>query len=224
MQFHDQLNHDFNLERAALPSTSDPELKSFRELSGRIGILGGSFDPPHVGHLEVAKATVRALNLDSLVFIPTSQNPLKAQSGATAEHRIKMVKAMLQGEPGLYVSPIEIASSGPSYTVETLKRIHAELNPGSELFFVIGNDAANELSRWRDVELIPQLATVVTVPRAGDCKISNSPIPLLQLIDSELPNIDVSSTEIRSRLHSHEAPDLIPQAVMEYIERHGLYK
>jgi nicotinate-nucleotide adenylyltransferase len=183
----------------------------------RLGIFGGTFDPPHLGHLLVAIDAYEALALDRLVFVPTGRQPLKADiATAPAAARLAMTHRLIGDDPRLAVSSIEIDRDGLSFTVDTLKAF-ADEAPQSERYFLLGADAWRSFPRWRAPDEIMRLATVVVLTR-GEEPPKNAPrvVPVRR--------IDVSSTEIRSRVRSGlSLRGFVPEAVRAYIEGNGLY-
>ena len=183
----------------------------------RLGIFGGTFDPPHLGHLLVAIDAYEALALDRLVFVPTGRQPLKADiATAPAAARLAMMHRLVGDDPRLAVSSIEIDRDGLSFTVDTLKAF-ADEAPQSERYFLLGADAWRSFPRWRAPDEIMRLATVVVLTR-GEEPPKNAPriVPVRR--------IDVSSTEIRSRVRSGlSLRGFVPEAVRAYIEGNGLY-
>jgi nicotinate-nucleotide adenylyltransferase len=184
----------------------------------RLGIFGGTFDPPHLGHLLVAIDAYEALALDRLVFVPTGRQPLKADiTTAPAAARLAMAHRLIGDDPRLAVSSIEIDRDGLSFTVDTLKAFAAEA-PQAERFFLLGADAWRSFPRWRAPDEIMRLATVVVLTR-GEEPPRNAPRIVA------VRRIDVSSTEIRSRVQSGlSLRGFVPEAVREYIEGNGLYQ
>lgn len=196
-------------------------------MSTRIGLLGGSFDPPHNGHLLVAGDAKDALRLDCVMLIPAAIQPLKAdqQRGddrASAEHRLAMTRLLVDGVPGFSVSAIEIERGGLSYTVDTLSALASQLQ-SSELFWLVGADVLRTFSKWRDPEKIVELATLVVMRRPGEpSDVSGLPGPP-RLIETR--HIDISSTEIRRRVREGKSiRGFVPDAVADYIASAGLYR
>lgn len=184
-----------------------------------MGVLGGSFDPPHVGHLRIAKLAQRALSLDEVLFIPCAKQPLKAEGPiADVGHRAAMVALALQRNSLWRLDTREISRGGTSYTVDTLQALRAE-RPKDALFLLIGQDSLKGLSKWRRAKEIPSLATLAVVPRGdGDPTI---PTGAEWVRASALA---VSSTDIRRRIASRQPWEyLVPAPVARYIERQGLY-
>ena len=208
----------------------------------RVALLGGTFDPPHVGHLLVASDAFESLRLDRLVFVPASQQPLKRESiAAAAAHRLRMVELMTQGDRRFSVDEIEIRRTGLSYTVDTLEE-YARRLPESERFFLLGADAFATLDQWRDPARILGLARLVIIPRATE---AGSPAPGTSRGEDELTRraraiggagtvpplslvarrVDVSSSEIRERVRTgRPIRGFVTDAVLQYIESNGLYR
>jgi nicotinate-nucleotide adenylyltransferase len=206
----------------------------------RLGILGGSFDPVHDGHLALARAGQEQAALDEVWFMPTAVQPLKHNGPHASDvQRIEMLQLAISsqdGEPGRprprppwRVCTFEIDRGGQSYTVDTIRQLHGEL-PEAKLFFLIGSDALREVYRWKEPREIFRLATPLVVHRAGElapalatladlCQESTQP----QVIN--MPAVDISSTEIRRRAAAREPIDqLVPNAVAQFIEQHQLYR
>ena len=185
-----------------------------------VGLLGGSFDPVHHGHLIVGRVAAETLGLESLRFVPARQQPFKrGLHGASAEQRAAMLDLAVAGSPGFAVERAELERAGPSYTVDTLRALHAR-EPGVRLTLLLGADAAAELEAWHRAEEIPALATVVVFARAG------VPVPSSPLISRtiEVPAIEISATEIRRRVREGRSIRYwVPDTVAEYVTRHRLY-
>jgi len=189
----------------------------------RIGLLGGSFDPPHNGHLLAAGDAIDALRLDCVMFIPAAVQPLKAGLHVSSpEHRLAMTRLLIDGEPGFEVNAMEIERGGLSYTVDTLSTL-ASQTQSSELFWLIGADGLQTFGKWRSPEKIVELATVVVMQRTGEWQdVSSLPGPP-QLIETR--RVDISSTEIRQRVREGKSiRGFVPEAVADYIASAGLYR
>jgi nicotinate-nucleotide adenylyltransferase len=188
--------------------------------NGSVGLLGGSFDPVHHGHLIVARVAAEVLGLDVLRFVPAREQPFKrGQHGASAEQRTAMLELAVAGSSGFAVERVELERPGPSYTVDTLRAIHAR-EPGIRLILLLGADAANEIEAWHQAEQVPSLATVVVFARSG------VPVPRSRLITRsiEVPAIEISATEIRRRVKERlPIRYWVPDPVAEYVTRHRLY-
>lgn len=186
-----------------------------------IGLLGGSFDPIHHGHLIAAQLLRDALELSEIRFVPARLQPFKAgRHAATAEQRAAMVALAIGSEPGFVLERSELDRPGPSYTVDTLRGLRAS-QPGADLVLLIGADAAAEFPAWREAPQIPQLARVVVFGRGG---MEPPSVPGLWRT-VELPPIDISGSEIRRRVASGRSIRYwVPDAVAGYITDHGLYR
>jgi nicotinate-nucleotide adenylyltransferase len=186
-----------------------------------VGLLGGSFDPIHVGHLIVGRAVAEALGLEELRFMPTGEQPLKrGRHEASARHRTAMVAAAIAGEPGLALESLEAERPGPSYTVDTLRALRAR-EPGREFVVLVGADAAADLDQWHEAAALPGLARLVAFARPG------APRPGHALLHEvvEAPAVEISSTAIRRRVAAGRSIRyLVPDAVAEYVATHGLYR
>lgn len=187
----------------------------------RIGVLGGTFDPPHVGHLIVASDACDALRLDRLLFIPAAAPPHKpGRVEATPAQRMEMVHAAIAGDARFEADDVELRRDGASYSVDTL-RVLRERYPAAELFFILGADQIRDFHTWREPGEVARLATLAAVARAGD------ELPALGYEPTPVPvtRIDVSSTDIRTRVREGRSIRyLVPVAVIEMIERYGLYR
>lgn len=196
----------------------------------RLGIFGGSFDPVHNAHLAIARACQQQATLGEVWFTPTAIQPLK-QNGpqATDTHRLEMLRLAIRDEPTWRVCTIEIDRGGFSYTVDTLRQIHEEL-PDTDLFFLIGTDALQDVAKWREPREIFRMATPLVVCRAAQPTPDFDRLKLLCTADTqprsiEMPAMDVSSSEIRRRVAAGESIDgLVPDIVAEFITQHGLYR
>lgn len=198
-------------------------------MTGRIGILGGSFDPIHVGHLAIAEDVRVALNLDQVLLIPTAQQPFKRERVvATAEQRFAMVERACAGNPAFVASRVEIDRAGVSYTIATLETLHKTLN--SELFFILGADALADLPRWRDAARLPALAHIVAVQRPGSIVDHEALLGALPALDGRLtvldgPRLDISSSELRARAADGRSLRYrVPDTVADYVMLHQVYR
>lgn len=196
----------------------------------RLGILGGSFDPIHTGHLIMAEAAREALDLDLVLFVPTAIQPLKQDRSVTSlEHRATMVDLAIQSNPYFGLSRVDIDRPGPSYTVDTLRLLRQEYSQAA-YWFILGADALHSFPHWRDPEEILTQARLAVVRRPGimvDIATLSRELPHLQdAIDwIDAPLIDISATDLRRRA----ANDLslryrTPEPVCEYIEVNKLYR
>ena len=186
----------------------------------RLGIYGGAFDPPHLGHLVAASDACEALGLHRLLWIPSAVHPLKAVRTA-AGVRLEMVRAAVAGDGRFAADDLELRRTGPSYTVDTLRELRAR-EPDAALFFLTGADNLADLPRWREPDEIARLATLAVVSRAGDSLPADAPYPAVAV---KVTRVDVSSTEIRRRVAAGQSIRyLVPDAVRAVIERERLYR
>jgi nicotinate-nucleotide adenylyltransferase len=186
----------------------------------RLGIFGGSFDPPHVGHLIVVADALEALGLDLVVFVPAAVQPLKAGGRVTApQHRLAMVRLLVGDDPRFSVDPIEIDREGLSYTVDTLTAF-AERHPQSERFFLVGTDVLASFGQWREPDRVVRLATLAVMERDGEA--AQLPEGAMRVATRR---VDVSSTEIRERVRrGRTIRGFVPEAVEAYIASQRLYR
>ena len=197
----------------------------------KIGILGGTFDPIHFGHLAIAKDALNRLDLDRVILIPAGRPWLKSgQMVTSADHRLVMVRLAVQDRPGLEVSSIEIDRPGPTYTVDTLVELRRELGSGVELYLILGMDSVRELRRWRDPERLFGMCTVVAVSRPDSRDVSSAEIEQSFIAARGRtrtirgPMLDISATDIRQRVSGGQPiSDTVPPPVERYISEHGLY-
>jgi nicotinate-nucleotide adenylyltransferase len=189
----------------------------------RIGLLGGSFDPPHNGHLLAAGDAFAALSLDRLIFVPAAVQPLKVgRAAATASQRLSMVRLLVEGDERFDVSAIEIERGGLSYTVDTLADLAAQW-PSAKLFWLVGADAVRTFDKWREPDRIVELATVVVLQRAGDAPETGTMPGTPQWLSTR--RIDISSTEIRDRVREGKSiRGFVPDAVADFIAAEQLYR
>ncbi len=189
-----------------------------------VGLLGGTFDPPHHGHLRVAQDVLQGLDLDCVLLIPLRVPPHKrAESVTPAALRLEMVRAAVAGVPGLDVSGIEVEREGPSYTVDTLRQMHDE-RPDAELTFIVGADQLAEMADWKDPAEISALARLAVMNRGGVEPVEPDWDLTLEWTAVSVTPLDVSSTQIR-RMVAEGRPvgHLVPADVLRIIEREKLY-
>ncbi len=199
----------------------------------RLGVLGGAFDPPHLAHLVLAQAAIAQLNLDELRVLPTGQAWHKTRILSPAEHRLVMTRLAFADVPKAVVDEREIRREGPTFTVHTLRELHAEF-PDAELFLVLGEDQARAFNTWHEFEAIAQLAIICVAARAiltdeeATSGTPNSPSsdPMPQHFHPlKMPNMPVSATLIRARIADHQ--DILPlvtEPVARYIANHHLFE
>lgn len=182
-----------------------------------VGLLGGSFDPVHHGHLLAARALRETLQLDEVRLVPAGEQPFKGRHRASAAERLRMVTLAVEDEAGLGVEAVEAGRPGPSWTIDTLEQLRNR-EPGSRFVLLIGSDAAAEFAAWRDAARIPDLAEVVVYQRPG------APVPA-GFRSVAVPGCDISATAIRARVREGRSIRyLVPDRVAEYIAARRLYR
>lgn len=189
----------------------------------RVGIYGGSFDPPHAGHLILAADAARNLKLDLVLFIPAFSQPFKADRAGVAppEARAEMLRLAVGKAKNFQVDTVELERGGLSYTVETLEELSRKY-PGSELFLIVGEDALKDFGKWKNPERIRELATPAFLRRHPES--SRQPRPQ-GVVEASSRLVDVSSTEIRERVRAgNSIRGFVSEAVENYIEANALYK
>ena len=186
----------------------------------KVGILGGTFNPPHIGHLIIANEVLHALKLDEVRLMPNASPPHKEiQNRVTAEQRRTMVELSIQDVPKLKIETIEIDQGGTSYTFDTMELLRRR-EPETEFYFIIGGDQVEDLPKWYRIEELIQNVHLVGVPRPN--KLLETAYPIVTI---EIPQIDISSTTVRNRItHGETAKFLISDAVREYIREEKLYE
>jgi nicotinate-nucleotide adenylyltransferase len=190
----------------------------------RIGVFGGTFDPPHIGHLILAADASDALGLDRLIFVPAAEQPFKVETPAVAKgaDRLEMVRLAIGDYSRYAVDDTEIRRGGLSYTVDTLEEI-ARRNADAELFLLIGRDTLGGFRGWKKPERIRQLATLAVMERAGSQEEQNPALEGVLAISTR--RVDVSSTEIRKRLAAGKSiKGFVPELVERFIAKRGLYR
>jgi nicotinate-nucleotide adenylyltransferase len=191
----------------------------------RIGVFGGTFDPPHVGHLLLAADARDALGLDRLIFIPAAAQPFKVHQPAVAspQDRLEMVRLSVADDANYAVDATEIDRKGLSYTVDTLEHLTSRYQ-GAELFLLLGQDTLKSFEQWKEPRRIRELATLAVMSRSGSEKseAESGPSGVIRL---SARRVDVSSTEIRERLSKGKSiKGFVPESVERFIEARGLYR
>jgi len=186
----------------------------------RVGILGGTFDPIHIGHLIAASSVYEALNLDSVVFIPAGDPWQKRDRGlSTGQQRLEMVKLATENDDRFQVSDLEIVRSGPTYAVDTVRE-WKRVNPSDELFWIVGSDALSGIPSWHEWEVFVSEVTIVAVNRVGQ----NDSVPF-DFVSVDMPEVRISATELRDRFtNGLDTQYLVPKNVSQYISDQGLYQ
>lgn len=188
----------------------------------RLGVMGGTFDPIHNGHLVAASEVAAALNLDQVVFVPTG-DPTQKPEVTGGEHRYLMTVIATAANPRFMVSRVDIDRDKPTYTVDTLTDLKTTY-PDAELFFITGSDAIAQILAWKEVQRLWDLAHFVAVSRPGHAlQIPDVPVGTVTVV--EVPALSISSTDCRMRVLKGEPIwYLVPDGVVQYIGKHGLYK
>jgi len=201
--------------------------------SGRLGILGGTFDPVHFGHLDAADAARRALHLDQVWLIPSSDPPHRPVDPlASAYHRFALIALAIQDDESLRAADMELTRTGPSYTADTLRAVARQGWHASQIFFILGSDAFAEIATWREFPAVLDAANFVVIARPGttlDAAVARTPSLRGRLGTSiflvEARTRDVSSSTIRARLAARQSvDDLVPATVARHIVTHHLYE
>jgi nicotinate-nucleotide adenylyltransferase len=191
----------------------------------RIGVFGGTFDPPHIGHLLLAADARDALRLDRLIFVPAGTQPFKAHAPpiASGQDRLEMLRLAVADDANYMVDDAEISRAGLSYTVDTLEHL-SERHKGAELFLLLGEDALAGFPMWRNPQRILELATLAVMKRAGGPDGAMKKVEK-RVVTVSARRVDVSSTEIRERLRAEKTiKGFVPEGVERFIDARGLYR
>ena len=184
-----------------------------------IGVLGGTFDPPHDAHLMIAERSIEQFSLDKVIFIP-SGNPWQKKDTTSYLHRYEMTKLLIEDSNYLEISDIENSEKNPSYTFETLNKLN---HPKEKLYFILGSDAAINIKTWKNYELLPNLTNFLIALRSEDN---------IDILDNNFPfnyeiisgkKLDLSSTNLRNKLKEKIEVSDLPQAILTYIQENNLY-
>lgn len=207
--------------RWTVTGTDRREGGSLMPTAERIGILGGSFDPVHHGHLIAAQCACEQLPCDRLLLVPNNHSPLKqTPPHASFDHRLAMLRLAVEHSPALKVSDIEGQRTGPSFTVDTLDALHERM-PRAELLLVLGDDALADFPSWKDSARVRKLARIAGMTRMGE----GDALARHADLTVAMPRVDISSTIIRERIASGLSIDfLTPPVVAAYIRLHCLYR
>jgi nicotinate-nucleotide adenylyltransferase len=183
-------------------------------VAGRVGILGGTFDPPHLGHLVVAQDAIESLGLDRLVVVPAGRPPHR-EAVFDAEARLELARRAFEGDPRILVSAVEVDREGPSYTVDTLEWARRELDPET-LFLIVGADQLRSFRSWHEPERILRLARLAVMTRPGE-ELTGTDIPHEVI---EVTRVDLSSTRVRQRLEDGlSIRYMVPERLRPAVER-----
>lgn len=195
----------------------------------RIGILGGTFDPPHIGHLVIADQACAQLRLDRVWFAPAGDPPHKGDQITPVEHRVAMLQLAIQDNPCFELCRVDVERPGPHYSFELMEILNAQ-HPGCAWHFIIGADSFMEMPRWRNPERLLVLARLAVAKRPGTVidaeKVERALPGILQRVDwMDTPLIDISSTDLRRRVRAGwPLRYVMPEAVAAHIEHAGLYR
>ena len=188
----------------------------------RIGVMGGTFDPIHHGHLVAASEVAHSFGLDEVIFVPTGE-PWQKSGVSAGEHRYLMTVIATASNPSFTVSRVDIDRDGPTYTIDTLRDLKAQ-RPEAEFFFISGADAVAQILSWRDHDELWDLAHFVAVSRPGHV-LSTDGLPSDDVSQLEVPALAISSTDCRSRVREGDPVwYLVPDGVVQYIAKHHLYR
>lgn len=201
------------------------------ERTYRLGIMGGTFDPIHIGHLACAEQVRDAYNLDGVVFMPAGDPWMKrGRALAPAEDRFAMVRLAVRDNPRFDVSRLEIDRAGETYTVDTLRALKAHYPENVEIYFISGADAVFRILEWRDAREVASLARLVAVTRPGyeisdaRSKYMRTHASIMHISQLEVTALSISSTDLREKVRTGKSIRyLVPQVVADYIKEHGLY-
>jgi nicotinate-nucleotide adenylyltransferase len=208
---------------------SNPSLVAAGGPGERIGILGGTFDPIHNGHLHIARALKEALGLNRIIWVPAGRPPHKqGQIVSSDQDRLEMLRLALDGSPDNEISMVDLERAGPSYTADTLENLSKQL-PSSRLFFLMGEDSLRDFPTWHDPDRIIRVADLAVAARPGveaDVEHVSAAVPEIRgrvhLVPAE--ELMISSSDVRRRVRAHQSiRGLVPPAIADYITRHHLY-
>lgn len=198
----------------------------------KIGIFGGSFDPVHLGHIEVAKAVLSAHSLDKIIFVPAHLQPLKMTGPhASGEHRLAMLQLAIKGEPQFEASDIELLRKGHSFSIDTVRHFRNQYGPRAEYFFIIGSDSLRDLPRWHRFDELKSMCRFIVAARPGYSAEIAGEISGLKDISADIKRLAVlttanpaAATEIRDAFARHAEPaNLLNPDVLNYIRENRLY-
>ncbi|OBZ11722.1 nicotinate (nicotinamide) nucleotide adenylyltransferase [Bacillus sp. FJAT-27264] len=191
----------------------------------KIGIMGGTFDPPHIGHMLAAESARDTYVLDEIWFMPSHIPPHKHEAGVSGEDRLAMVQEAVKDHPSFRTLDLEVLRGGVSYTIDTIRELQSE-HPQCEFYFIIGADMVQYLPKWQSIDELVQRLTFIGVGRPG------TPLELETLPDhiarrvilADMPQVDISSTMLRKRAaEGRSIRYMVPDGVYDYVQRGGLY-
>jgi nicotinate-nucleotide adenylyltransferase len=190
----------------------------------KLGLLGGMFDPIHIGHLRAAEIVREALALDEVVFVPAGRPPHRGQPAAAGLDRYAMVALATAAERAFVPSDVELAREGPSYTVETVALIRKQ-RPGVDVVLIVGSDNLPMIADWREPERLLELCTVAVVERPGSIPAPAGTLPAERVHRVEGTALPIASRDLRERIRAgRSVRHLVPGGVADYIEKRGLYR
>jgi len=197
-----------------------------------VGILGGTFDPIHAGHLAIAEEAMRSLKLSDVVFVPAGEPWLKEDRDITpGEQRLEMIYMAIASNPSFHVSTVDLDREGPSYTVDTLGDLRHNLGEGADMYFIVGMDALAGLPTWKEPERVVEMCHLVGAKRPGAADVDidelERRVPGIskKLVILDNRKVDISSSDIRQRVAAGLPIDsMVPEAVARYIQEQGLYR
>jgi nicotinate-nucleotide adenylyltransferase len=194
------------------------------ETPTRVGIMGGTFDPIHHGHLVAASEVAALFDLEEVIFVPTGAPWQKTERQVSpAEHRYLMTVIATASNPRFWVSRVDIDRPGPTYTIDTIRDIQSQ-RPGAELYFITGADALGQILSWKDAEQTLRLARFIGVTRPG-YELSDAHLPIDSVTLLDVPAMAISSSDCRDRVAAgHPVWYLVPDGVVQYINKHHLYR
>ncbi|HGF7174344.1 nicotinate-nucleotide adenylyltransferase [Enterococcus hirae] len=196
------------------------EMPQIFEKRNQVGILGGTFNPVHLAHLVMAEQAGKNLGLDEVYLMPSYQPPhVDEKTTIAANHRLNMLELAIADNPFLAIEPIELSRKGKSYTYDTMKAL-TQNNPNTDYYFIIGGDMVEYLPKWYKIDELMTMVNFVGIRRAGYS--TETPYPVIWV---DVPTIDISSTKIRQKIQQGcSVRYLVPDKVIEYIEKEGLYQ
>lgn len=190
----------------------------------RVGVLGGTFDPIHFGHLAIAQYALEAESLDKVIFVPAGQPYMKSRTITPAVDRLAMVDLAIEGNRKFESSIVDIKRKGPTYTIDTISDLKSELGKSVDLFLIVGADSIADLAKWHRIGELVKSCTILAFHRPA-VKMKIAPELKKSVTVINAPLIDISATEIRDRAKAGEdITDMVPGLVAEYIKKRGMYK
>jgi nicotinate-nucleotide adenylyltransferase len=196
-----------------------------------IGVLGGTFDPPHIGHMIIAQEALTQLNLVQVIFAPTRKPPHKLQNEITPiDHRLKMVELALNSNPRFVLSRVDVDREGPTYTVDTIRLLRRELGESADLYFIMGLDSLASILTWHTPDKLIELCRLAVFNRPGysvDLDALDAQLPGLRerVILLQAPALEIAASDLQQRVRAGKSiKHLVPDRVAAYIAEHGLYR